>query len=408
MNVALLGFGTVGQAVARRLADVPGVSLTHVFNRDVARKQVDWIPSARWTERIDAVFAARPDVVIEVIGGRAPAGEWVRRALSSGAHVVTANKQLIAYEGPELLRLAVAHDRVLAFEASVAGGVPVVRGIGDGLAGDRLQSVTGILNGTCNVILSAMESGGATFDAALRDARRAGFAEADPSDDLDGLDARAKLCILARVALGRSVSPDVVPCGTIRTITGADFAFARQVGRTVRQVAHARLADAGNAVEAWVRPALVPAGSTLGRTTRNTNAVITRGQHGGDVTFSGFGAGGGPTAVAIVSDLVAIQRGVARPATTFADSIPAEVTVGDPLPCYVRFTNGDDERRRILDALAARGVETERVLQPETAAHGGLALIVRPVPGSRLDAALSDLTRSSHPPQPPVWLPLVD
>ena len=165
LRVALLGFGTVGASVARILVERPElanrIQLTHVFNRDVARKRAAWVPSSvTWTEKVDELFAARPDVVVEVIGGIDPVGGWVRRALEQGAAVVTANKQLLAAHGPELLHLAATHDTLLRFEATVGGGVPLIHGVREGLAGDNLNRVSGILNGTSNYVLSRMSAGG--------------------------------------------------------------------------------------------------------------------------------------------------------------------------------------------------------------------------------------------------------
>jgi homoserine dehydrogenase len=198
-RVAILGFGTVGRAVARILTERPpaGVRLTHIYNRGIARKKVDWVPDGVvWTEQVDDVFGSDANVIVELIGGRDPAGAWVRRALESGRSVVTANKQLIAHEGRELLKLASDVRRHLRFEAAVAGGIPVIGALRDGIAGDRIQRIAGILNGTCNYILTSMESEGATFADALARAQELGFAEADPTDDVEGYDARAKLAIL--------------------------------------------------------------------------------------------------------------------------------------------------------------------------------------------------------------------
>jgi len=198
VRVALLGFGTVGRAVARILTERPpaGVRLTHVFVRDAARRRVDWVPGdVVWTSNVEDVFASDANVIVEVVGGRDPAGTWVRRALDSGRSVVTANKQLIAHDGPALRRLAAERRRHLRFEAAVAGGIPVIGALRDGIGGDQLVSVTGILNGTCNFILTSMASG-ASFAEALKRAQELGFAEADPTDDVEGFDARAKLAIL--------------------------------------------------------------------------------------------------------------------------------------------------------------------------------------------------------------------
>src|SRR3954468_5976129 len=202
-RVALAGFGTVGRSVARLLQDAVGeVELVAILNRDVDRKRVDWVDGAvRWTDSIDEVLDARIDVLVELIGGRSPAEEWIRRALERGISVVTANKRVIAHDGASLLDTAAAHDAHLRFEAAVAGGVPVIRAIDSGLAGDRLTRVAGILNGTCNYILSRMERDRVEFGAALAEAQALGLAEADPSQDIEGFDAQAKLAILAHVAL---------------------------------------------------------------------------------------------------------------------------------------------------------------------------------------------------------------
>ena len=210
-RVALLGFGTVGQSVARILCsgEVPGVQLTHIFNRQVARKRVDWVPSSvRWTESTDDMLGADVDIVIELVGGLRPAYDWVRGALLAGKSVVTANKQLIAHYGTELLDLARARGLEVRFEASVAGGIPVLRALQEGLAGDRLVEVRGILNGTCAYILSRMQSETISFADALAEAQAAGYAEADPTEDVDGADAAAKLAIIAAVGLRRPVRVD--------------------------------------------------------------------------------------------------------------------------------------------------------------------------------------------------------
>jgi homoserine dehydrogenase len=238
-KVALLGFGTVGSSVANILCQRSNthLRLTHVLNRNVARKKVDWLPaSVRWTENIDDVLSSGAVIVVEVMGGLQPAGDWIRRALQSGKSVVTANKQLIARCGPELIELARAANQQIHFGASVAGGVPVISGLQEGLAGDELFKIRGILNGTCNYILSQIEANGIPFATALREAQKLGFAEADPTEDIDGLDARAKLAILARVGLHCHVSPESILARTISAIDAVDFEYANQLGCTIRQI----------------------------------------------------------------------------------------------------------------------------------------------------------------------------
>src|SRR3954470_4630958 len=209
-SVAILGFGTVGRSVAEILSYSPDsrLRLTQVFNRDVDRKRVSWADDeVLWTDKIEDVLESDVDLVVETIGGLDPAYEWVRKALLKGKSVVTANKQLIAQRGRELSQLAFDTVQQLLFGASVAGGIPVLLALQEGLAGDRLVGVSGILNGTCNYILSRMEVANVSFDAALLEAQNFGFAEADPSSDLNGDDAAAKLAILAQIGLKAYVSP---------------------------------------------------------------------------------------------------------------------------------------------------------------------------------------------------------
>lgn len=413
MKLALFGFGTVGQAAVRLLLDVPGLTLTHIFNRQVARKRVDWLPPGiTWTDDADEVFASRPDIVVELVGGRDPAGRWVRRALESGAHVVTANKQLIAHEADDLLAIAAAHGRQLAFEASVAGGIPVIRAIRDGLAADRITRVSGILNGTCNFILTRMAEEGLAFDAALAQAQAGGFAEADPTDDLDGYDARAKLCVLTRVALLRAVRPDGITCRSIRPLADIDFIYAERLGCTIRQVSRADLSPDGGSLVAWVGPALVRGDSALAGVSRNQNMVITTGANGGDVAFSGFGAGGGPTAVAVVSDAIAIARGGLSATADGARPLPApRVTDRFPSPYYVRFVV--DDRPGIVAALAnelaAEQINIDALLQEPARDKAALPFVVtlEECDPAALTRALERIASLDFHRRPPLALPML-
>ena len=230
LRLGLIGFGGVGSSLAEVLA-VGGhedLRITCVFNRGIDRKRTHsrahFVPqTARWTDNVDEVLtAADVDCVVELIGGLDPMQAWLRTALEAGKHVVTANKQLIAYRGSELLGLAARHNVQLLFGAAVAGGVPVIPGIAQGLGGDQISRISGILNGTCNFILSCMEEG-AEYEDVLAQAQRAGYAEADPSADVDGFDARAKLCILARLALQAELNPEDVPAQSIRRGGGDRF-----------------------------------------------------------------------------------------------------------------------------------------------------------------------------------------
>jgi len=280
--VALMGFGTVGQSVARILCsgEVPQVQLTHIFNRDVQRKRVDWVPSSViWTDNVDDITSSDATIVIEVVGGIRPAYDWVKAALQSGKSVVTANKQLMAHHGAELLDIARAKGLEVRFEASVAGGIPVLRALQEGLAGDRLVEVRGILNGTCAYILSRMQHEPISFAEVLADAQKLGYAEADPSEDLDGADAAAKLAIIAAVGLRRPVRVSDIATKSIRPIEAVDFMYARELGCTIRQIARASAEDNGE-VFAAVRPALVPLSSNFGRIEGSQNIVTVRGIFG--------------------------------------------------------------------------------------------------------------------------------
>jgi len=257
---------------------------------------------------VEDVLHSEADVVVEAIGGVDPAAEWIRAALLAGKSVVTANKQVIARDGHRLSTLAWRQGRQLRFEAAVGGAMPIVRAVSDGLAGDRITRIVGILNGTTNAVLSRMEALGCSLGEAVADARARGYAEADPSADLDGDDARAKLAILCAMAFGLRVDPTTIAARSAAGITTLDFDRARQDGRTIRQLAHAAYDRATSTLTAWVAPIAVPRGSIFGRAAGAQNAALITGVHAGDVGVSGVGAGGDATAVAILSDLAAIAK----------------------------------------------------------------------------------------------------
>jgi len=324
LKVALLGFGTVGSSVARILGDLKpqGLKLTHIYNRNVARKRAEWVPAdVVWTEKIDDVLSSDVDIVVELVGGLDPAGDWVWKALGAGKSAVTANKKLIAFHGIELEKLARAKGGFLLYGAAVAGGIPVIPGLQQGLAGDQITRIEGILNGTCNFILSKME-GGAEFADVLKEAQALGYAEANPTEDVDGYDARAKLVILSRLALRVDLEPEEIPCRSITEVAAIDFEYARELNCTIRQISRAEIRPTGEDLSvgapnsknngdvlASVGPMLVPKDSPLAWSRGTENTVLVSGQYGGDVVFSGHGAGGHPTAVAVVSDLINIAHG---------------------------------------------------------------------------------------------------
>ena len=415
-NVAIVGFGTVGQSVARILCSRrwPTLRLTHVCNRDIARKKVDWVPAdVQWTDQIDDVLSANVQIVVEVIGGLSPATEWIRRALASGRSVVTANKQMIAQCGPELIELARQHGRRLGFEAAVAGGIPIVRGLQEGLAGDRLIRILGILNGTCNYILTRMESAHVAFADALKEAQELGFAEADPSADIDGLDAQAKLAILCAVGLQRYIPAAEIPLRSIASIEPIDFVYAGRLECTIRQVSRATLEELdGGRVLASVQPMLVPRSSALARTDGSQNVVVVEGEFGGETAFSGFGAGGNPTAVAVVSDLVSIARGGAAHSDSSAPAAqPGEVDLEFVAPQYVRFIV--DDRPGIIATLASvfsrHDINVDSVLQEPGWSKSALPFVMtlESCSSSSVSEALREVEAFDFHVRGPLWLPVL-
>ena len=409
-NVALVGFGTVGRSVARILSsNASRLQLTRIVNRNVERKRVDWLAGeVRWSDNFQDALSDSVDIVVELIGGLDPAHEWVRRALMAGKSVVTANKQLIAHHGAELLELAQQQGCQLAFGASVAGGVPVVSGLQEGLAGDQLYKVSGILNGTCNYILSKIEEGGIGFAEALREAQKLGYAESDPTDDVEGYDARAKLAILARVGLNCDVAPNQIACRSIASLEAVDFLYARDLNCTIRQISSAELKD--GQLCASVQPALVPLRSPLARVQGSQNLVMATGEFGGETVFSGYGAGGHPTAVAVVSDLIAIAEGRmngwhAGPARKVA------VTSDFSAPHHLRFTVND--RPGIIAAvsgiLARHGISIEAVHQQPGYPKERLPFVitVEECPNALVELALGELSGLEFMVQPILSLPLL-
>jgi homoserine dehydrogenase len=394
LRIALFGFGTVGSSVARILVESKpeGLELTQVFNRNVARKRVDWTPASLiWAEDADAVLASDVDVIVELAGGLDPAGRWVREALSRGKSVVTANKKLIAYHGVELERLAAEKGGHLKYGAAVAGGIPVIPGLEQGLAGDRIERMEGILNGTCNFILSRMEAG-AEYAAVLATAQAKGYAEADPTEDVGGFDARAKLAILMRLALRVVVDPEEIVPQPITSVTAVDFSYARDLGCTIRQVARAEERD-GN-VAATVGPMLVDQRSPLAWSRNTENMVILTGRYGGDVVFSGHGAGGHPTAVAVVSDLIALAHGSRRVETP---SVPAKIGAEFEVPHYIRFLVADRPGivAEITGALAKERINIRAIVQKAGYPSHALPFVVtvEPCKSSALKRALASISK---------------
>jgi homoserine dehydrogenase len=413
VKVAILGFGTVGSSVARVLAasKFPGLQVTHIFNRNVERKRrsdaAKVVPgSVVWTESFDDILRSDVDVVVELMGGLVPAEGWLRKALAAGKSVVTANKQLIAYRGPSLARLAAQHNVHLVHGAAVAGGVPVIPGMLQGLGGDQVTRLSGIVNGTCNYILSRMEAG-ADYATVLADAQQLGYAESDPSADVDGYDARAKLCILSRIAMHAELDPDAVATQTISTIEAIDFSYAKELNCTIRQVSRAELD--GKLMHARVAPMLVPLASPMAWSHGTQNMVVVSGRFGGDVVFSGHGAGGEPTAVAVVSDLLAVAQGCG------SVQLPVrrrEVTGDFLAPHYLRFVVDDKPGivSAISGALTKVGANIDSLLQRRGYPKHRLPFVVTAEPclTSTIEQALASIARMDCMLERPLCLQMLE
>ncbi|TAD78908.1 MAG: homoserine dehydrogenase [Oscillatoriales cyanobacterium] len=309
-KVGLLGLGTVGAGVAQILLDATGRSpllqsleLYRVGARSLDKPRPVEIPREQLTTDLQAIVTdPAVDIVVEVIGGLEPARSLMLEAIRHGKHVVTANKAAIARFGPELFDAAKQAGVYLMLEAAVGGGIPIVQPLKQSLGGDRLDGITGIINGTTNYILSRMATEGADFGEVLADAQRLGYAEADPTADVDGLDAADKIAILASLAFGGRIKRESVHAEGIRSITATDITYAQKLGFVIKLLAIAR--RQGEAVSLRVHPTLVPQAHPLARVDGAFNAIFVEGQPIGQVMFFGPGAGSGPTASAVVSDVL--------------------------------------------------------------------------------------------------------
>ena len=311
VNIAILGHGTVGSGVAEVLYKNGG-SIARKAGEEICVKRIldlrDF-PESPYAEKFTKSFADienDPDikVVVEAMGGVNPAYDFIRAALSAGKSVVTSNKELVAERGAELLALAKENDVNFLFEASVGGGIPIIRPLSQCLAANEIDSIAGILNGTTNFILTKMFKENMPFEEALTLAKQLGYAEANPAADVDGHDACRKICILASLAFGSHVYPENVPTEGISAITPEDVAYAADAGCVIKLIAQTRKPDADGNVFAMVSPALVSEESQLSGVDDVFNAILVRGDATGEGVFYGKGAGKLPTASAVIGDVI--------------------------------------------------------------------------------------------------------
>ena len=316
IGVAVMGCGVVGYGVVEMLIEnreavrrAAGQDVKPLYMLDV--RELETPAGVTLTHSFDDILAdAAVQIVVETIGGVGAAYEFTKRALASGRHVVTSNKELVASRGDELIRLAAGHGALYLYEASVGGGIPVLHPIMRCLPGNRLTGVDGIVNGSTNYLLTQMAEKSIGFPAALGEAKRLGYVEADPSADLEGWDARRKLAILANACFGSRFGDEAaIPTVGITGICEEDTAAAAAFGGAVRLIAHARLIGDGQSWTGWVHPSFVPAGHLLSGVRDVFNGIIVHAGHAGDVMFAGRGAGRRPTASAVVGDIIEAARG---------------------------------------------------------------------------------------------------
>jgi len=413
IRIGLLGLGTVGQGLVRllkrnrteyvRRLGRP-LLVTHAFARDLARKRDCDLTGIKVVD--DPYFIAREapvDVVVELLGGMEPARALILEAIGRGLPVVTANKALLAEDGNRLFAAARQKGVAIAFEASVAGGIPIIRVLREGLAGNRVEGLAGIINGTCNYILTQMAERGIDFAAALAEAQAQGFAEANPAFDIDGVDAAHKLTILASLAFGIPLSYPGVAVEGIREVTARDIALARELGYRIKPLSIAK--RSGSRIELRVHPTLVPEDHLLAKVDGVLNSVIVQADAVGQTGYYGRGAGGDATASAVVADLLEIARELGAHAHFQAHPLgydPSAVQEQPLVPMrevecahYVRLRVADTPGvlKAITSILAELDISIEAILQkePKGKEDAMVAIITSVVAEKRFGEALQKL-----------------
>lgn len=427
VNLGVIGLGNVGSGTLDILAEnadqialklgfplrVAAVCSRHVSGTKIPAALGSPLRTTNWREVVE-----HPDVqiVAELVGGTTVAREVIEAAAAAGKSVVTANKELMALCGAELWDRAIASGINLAMEASVAGGIPIHAVLREGISGDRVTTLYGILNGTCNYILTEIEQRGADFAQVLAEAQAAGYAEADPSADVDGLDARSKLAILSALAFGERIVPSDIFTEGIRRIEPIDFGYAHMLHHTIRLVCVARQTPEGLLLS--VRPSLIPQSTILASVRGAYNAVWVRGKYGADTFYYGRGAGAHPTGVAVVSDLMRVAREI-RSGSPERVSPFAHARLGEycPIPIalnrsayYLRFRVKDRPGiiAELAAALAAEKISIEAVLQlpDEDAANLPFVITVEPASESAIRSALARMEKLNFLIEPPLAMPM--
>jgi homoserine dehydrogenase len=405
IRIGMLGCGNVGGAVIRLLDELADdiakradirLEVARVAVRDADRDRDVPLPGDRFVDDASGVVDDPTiDLICELIGGVEPPRTLLLRALANGKSVVTANKELLARHGDELFAAADAADRDLAFEAAVAGGIPLIRPLRESLVGERVDRILGIVNGTTNFVLTQMSEHGWTSQEAVGEAQRLGFAEADPTADVEGFDAAAKCAILASVAFGARVTADDVYREGIAGVTPQDFEDAGRLGYAIKLLAIAQLEDDEVAVR--VHPAMIPVDHPLASVRGASNAVSVEGPRIGQLMFYGAGAGGDPTATAVVGDLVSnarnLVRGVRGPRTVLGTDLPIR-PMDDTRDQYflkLRVEDRSGVLAEIADRFARNGVSLERVWQEGSADEATLSFITHRAQEGSFQKTLDEL-----------------
>ena len=395
VSVGIVGLGNVGSgALAILAANAEQIALKLGFRLKVAAVCSRSVDSVQLPAGLTDVFRTRDwrevvnhpgiDIVAELVGGTTTAKEIIDGAIAAGKSVITANKELMALEGAEIWDRAIAKGINLAMEASVAGGIPIHTVLREGISGDRVVAIAGILNGTSNYILTEMERRGESFDSILAEAQALGYAESNPAADVDGYDARSKLALLAALAFGERITPSDIYVEGIRRITAQDFDYAHQLGHTIRLVCGAEQTSRGLLLS--VRPALVSQAAILASVVGAYNAIWVKGEFGADTFYYGRGAGPKPTGVAVVSDLMRVAReirsGSPERVSPFAherlgEYQPVSITL-QHRPFYLRFRVNDRPGiiAELAGILASRRIGLEAVLQLPSDSKDNLPFVI--------------------------------
>jgi homoserine dehydrogenase len=427
VNIGLVGLGTIGGGTLHILAEnavqieaklgfrlrVKAVCDLMVDEKEIPTALGDVEKTQDWRR-----VATHPDVdiVVELVGGTTIAGEIIETAIANKKSIVTANKALMGLRGAEIWDQAITAGVNLAMEASVAGGIPVHAVLREGISGDRMSDLYGILNGTCNYIMTEIEDNGTPFDEVLAEAQRLGYAEADPSADVDGHDARSKLALLSALAFGERITPEDIFLEGIRRITPMDFQYADRLDHTIRLIAAARQTPAGLILS--VRPSLIPKGTILAHVKGVYNAVWVRGHFGDDSLYYGQGAGPRATGVAVVSDLMRvgreIQHGAPERVSPFAHERlgkykPIPVTLQERA-FFLRFRVKDQPGiiAKLGEIMAAKGISLDAVLQVPCDTKDNLPFVITIEPSREesVREAVKEMSTLDFMVEPPLALPM--